>query len=751
MAIKIFLRHYQMVNIYGTAIVYTGASPATVKAVAGTVPQSTFIDFSSDVDDITKISLSWSIDSSGPDDTYGSSGIGIKKTSSGTIGITGAAYKFVKDWCVNHVAAPFNAIEVRIQNDCGTFDGYKIEAEQLRWCEGESICQFDVNLNQVDTALQCIQRTQIADNHLGWFQERPEGGKKHPRFSYCNEHRPNGLLVILWLIMALNTPLILLLFAIYLVVLVIINVINIIIGVITTIVAAITSLLPGFLGVAPTKPEWNAIPEYEVDAFIKAIEQYYTESTGCGREHPAPLIRDYIYNVCAKCGLQVDAVTAPIFFSPTWNIDFITSTGENLRGQQNPYFNACYLNAPVSKGIRRFTSLNFFSAPPMDDTTFYIKDNRPTYALNDFLDEIKGAFNAEWRVKNGRLYFWRKDWYQNGAVLYDFRTSSADRTKILEGVCFEWNGVRRPAYSSGLLSQDPIDTCGNEAMSQMNGVGGAGLVTYGQTETNPVFEGEDDRYVQIGATKFRQDGASGDYIYDAMQTVVNIGFIAFWLPAVMRKVDTWVSQYSNYALLMRDETCQLPKIIIWNGERYLNAQSVFDKVPATNRLTTTETVPTINPDYNPDYSNNFTSEIWPVRHQVRSRVLGNSITGSGSTLGIYEVKGVLGGLIAQNAARLVNYPMYYEPGYKGTLWDLFHYIDDPRKNPGLSLNFEVKIEACCPDAKKLGLLGTADNIQLGGKILVDNGYYTTGIIKEIEFKQDPADELGSYINLKGTL
>lgn len=736
------MRHLQMVNITGTKIIYVGASPATLTAVAGEVPQKDWIDFSNDIDDLTKIRLGWANnrDESGTitSSAGGSNGEFTKRTTSGNIKVNSAAYEFIKAWCIDHVAAPFNAVEVRIQTDCGNFERYKISSDQISWCEGEFICEFEITLSQIDPALQCIQRTVVSDNHQGWFQSIPTGGKKHPRFSYCNEARPNSLIVALWYIVGILAPILVLLFALYAAVLIIINVINIIIGVITTIASLI-----GTGGVDDA--EWNAIPEYRIGDFIDNLERLLIESSGCGREHPAPLIRDYISNVCTKCGLTVDAVTAPIFFSPTWNVDMITSTGANLRGQKNPYFNACYLFAPVTKGVRRFKKLDFFGATAIQDTeTFYLTSNRVGLALNDFLDEIKPIWNLEWRVKNGRLYVWRKDWFLDGAVLYNFSKNAADRRKILEGVCFDWNQNKMPAYTEGLWSKDASDPASDLVLAQMNGLGGKGLVQHGKTENNPLYSGKQDKMVQFGGTHFRFDGSTGDYLYDAMQTVVGLGFAAPWIPPMMRKIDDWLSAYANYALLLTGDTCTLPKILIWDGGSYTSAKSTLNVVPVRTPLTTTETVPAINPKYNESLS------AWTVIHPPATEVLSSRATPGGVPYGVYKVQTFFGALVAQNTARLVNYPMYYEPNFQGGLWDLFHYIDDPRNNPKLNLSFEVKIELCCEDVERLKLLGDGSEAELGAKVVLDLPYYPTGRITEIELNTDPTDNLGGYILIKGT-
>ena len=234
--------------------------------------------------------------------------------------------------------------------------------------------------------------------------------------------------------------------------------------------------------------------------FNDYFRELYVESAGCGREHSAPLIRDYISNVCSKCGVEVDDITAPIFFAQ--NITLQAST-RMLKNVHNPHYNACYLDASLVRGIRRFRSNNLFNGPSPNNDEFYDPGNAPILPLDEFLDRLKTLYNAEWRITGSKLYFWRKDWFLQGSPIYDFTESGVDRRKILEGICFEWNEVKYPAYGKGIYSLDPADTCGNEALSQMNG-----YAMFGNTDVNPNFEGVLDKTTTyFGGTKFRFDGA----------------------------------------------------------------------------------------------------------------------------------------------------------------------------------------------------------------------------------------------------
>jgi hypothetical protein len=735
MDIRIYIRHLQMFNIYGTPIVYAGANPQSVTAINGVVPQSAWLDVTDDVGGRDKIKLTFTLDR----DIHGVPTPGAfqpKKSVTNNLQIEGDAYRFIKAWCIDHVAAPLNAIDVRIQDtSCGDYLDYSIKSNQIAWCE-DGICQFDVTLKQTDPLLQCIQKTLIGDNHQGWFQYQPAGGKMHPRFSYCNEIRPNSTLIIMWFLIRTFADIAYLLGVIfgtiYNSLVPLINSIIFIINIIDTIIGSGTTAYVNFVN------PFGLFGDY--------FRILYIEAAGCGREHPAPLIRDYIKNVCDKCGVEVDEVTAPIFFSQTLTIQASTRFIEN---GQNPYYNACYLNAQVVRGIRRFRNNSFLSAAVPNNTDFFIPDNTPVETLDEMLDKMKEIFNSEWRLTAGKLYFWRRDWFLQGPAILDFTENGADRNKILEGVCFEWNEVKYPAYVKGLYSPDAADTCGNEALRQMNG-----YATFGNTDTNPNYEGALDKTSQhFGGTKFRLDGASTDYIFDAFQFLANGQIFSPSTIPQLKDVADWIQLYADYALLMKDETCTLPKILIWDGVSYLNAKAVRDTVPVNNYLVSVEPTPRINTRYNAQM---FVSglpyyEAWATRHPVENHVIGSVWTPGSVPVGIYEASDYFGSLIYHAAARLVNYPMYFEPGYEGTLWDLFHFIDDPRANPTMNANWRVKIEMCCEDLTKLQVLNDGQLVRLGYRVKLPIAYYQDGTIKEITVSYDSEDKFGKYIELKGTV
>lgn len=718
--LRILVKQTQLYNAQGSPVYYHAPNnnPYQMQVLPGQIPTNrqwpnygNFTDVTEDVGNLQEISLSWSIDR----DNYGVSVPGIfqiKKGTSGEISIENNLYRLIKQWLIDDVSASLNKVDIKIwDTGCNKFfEGYQLSNEDLRYCENE-ICEFNVNLRQEDAYLSCIRRTLITDNHQNWFPQDGKPSLPHPRFSYCNEIRPNSSLIATWILGIITFTITNLLLV------TIIPIINSIILIINAVDAILGTGHVDYI-------DWSDIRDTQKESFV--------ESAGCGREHPAPLIRAYIKNVCDKCGLKVDAVSAPIFFNPTQAVPF-TSSGN--QPQQNFHYNACYLHAPNKRGIRRVEQVNSpFRAPDFNNTDFWIPDNSPLDTLNEFLDKLKGIYNAEWRVTNGTLYFQRKDYWLNESYLFDFSKNGADRNKILQGLCFEWSQVKYPIYTKGLYQTDDSDKCGNEAKSFMNDI-----VSHGSKINNPNLEGSLDKEFPFGATRFRLDGITPDYIADAAQAAqVGINFIVGIFGGVRGIMDR-ISEVADYALLLNEETATLPKILLWNGESTLGARCVklVSASPYTN-----EYMPVQNFAYN-------TNRTWDTKHPYNTFVKGqNGVLGQ-FPQGYYTVRNFVSTLIYQRPALLVNFPMYMDAEFEGTMWDLFHFIDDPARYPALKQNWSVKIDNCCANAELLGIYGDASGIQLGQKIKLPRDFYPDGRIKEITLVNDPENEYGSHIEIKG--
>lgn len=742
MQLRIYFRHLQYRDATGQAKIYRvragmPAIPQNLELVNGNVPQPKWIDMTDHVEGLEQLKLTWTQQRNEEGEPALNGAYQLKRAASGAITISGTAYEFVKDWCEDQLAAALNAVDVKIEDtSCDiTYTGWSIHSTDIQSCEDEN-CTYEVTLKQKEDPYHCIQQTLISDNHQGWFQPRPTDNKLHPRFTYCNEIRPNGMLIVIWYLLSIMASIVMSTL--------------LIVVILTGNIGALIRKILKLVGVRKM-PKWLQLLIPPGSDTIKSVKEklkvMFLEAAGCGREHPAPLIRDYIQNACDKCGVKVDDITCPIFFSPSLKSpsgDFLDASSGIKRGT-NPHYNACYLYAPYEKGIRRYSGIDFLLGDADENTTtHYQYNNRPVKALSDFLNELKDIYNADWYIKyvNGdpHLYFWRKDWFYRQPAVYDFRKDKPDRNKILQGICFEWNEVKYPSYATGLYAQDAQDMAGNEAVSQMGGVAGFAL----EEANNKLFEGALNKETQhFGATKFRLDGAGTDYLYDAMQQLVNSQVLNVQMVPQMRTINNWLREYANYGLLLKDDTCSLPKILIWDGASRLHARAIRDKVPMSTDLHTGP-VPIPNTRYNVNH------EAWSTIHEVHTHVKGNKISFANPSDGVYDILELFGSF-TKAEARLVNYPMYFDPKFEDTLWDWYHWIDDPRANPKINKNWSVKITQCCSDIKKLGLTEDAISARLGETVKLPLKNYENGIITEIEMSYQPTDVNGQYIQLKGTV
>lgn len=721
MELRIWMRKQQRYDkSTQSPVVYSGPNPQSIITTPGLIPNNNWQDFTDDISDLS-IKLTWTEELDANNNKSQLPYNNQTKSASNSLIAEGDAYQFIKSWLVDDVAAPLNAVEVKIEYvGCATFEDWSIEYQQIGYCE-DGKCQYDLTLKQKDPLYHCIQNTLINDNWQGWFQAAPANGKKHPRFSYCNEIRPNGMLVMQWWMtgvvagstLMVMIPLLLL---------------------INSIIFAINGLIAVVNLFSGNPIQTGMIPFIKLSDIIDSYTQYYIESAGCGREHPAALNRDYISNVCDKCGVLVDSSSFPLFFSPV--ITYETSTG--VVTESNEYYNTCTLFAPEARGIRRFYNINIFGAPQANNTDFWIEANAPDIALSDFLDKLAYHYHSEWRIRNGTLYFETIDAFKNKVPVYDFTTNAPDRLKLIEGICYEFGKVNYPAFVDGLYEQDPIDSCGNEAMSQTNGP----AIPFSQYENQPNFSGELELDSPFGAAKFRLDGASTDYICDAMQVVLNGQILQPWTIGQMSQVASWLSNYADYGLLLRDETCSKPKQLIWDGIAYENAKCIRTKSAwdGTSNLP----MPTPNTVYNK------APQLWKQRHLPKTFVIGGNVSFAAQVDGVYTVQDYFGIDLVSQPALLVNYPQYFEPGYHGTLWDRFFWKADPRQNPSLNKRWNLKIPLCCDDIHLLGIQNDARDNKLSQAIKVTGGqYYNKGKITEITASFDPKDRVGLYLEIKG--
>lgn len=737
-------QHVTIQQTTGTAGYYSGLNPQSLTFVPGTLPQARqwpnygkYTDVTTYISDAQTLTLKWSEDNDEFGNTISEDGKGQKQSSSGSIIFESYAFELIKKWLIDDISAKFNSIDVMIEDvECGRYLNWQIKSKDIVFCE-DANCSFDISISQVDDPLTCIQRTLINDNWQGWFQQNPSNNKKHPRFSYCNEIKPNSTLIIqmvlFGLVISIFTVIAFIIGTIY-------NIIAAVINVVISIINFIKSL--GFGG-----GSIDPLPYFSYGDFIDAIGVYFTEMMGCGREHPAPLIQDYISNVCTKCGVAVNADTAPLFFADTLTLE--TSN----RGQitvANPHVRACYLMADRKRGIRRFENLNLVTGYTIRNLKdWYLEENAPNIFLDKFLDQLKPLYNYEWRIRNVNnsgiltptLFIFRKDQFRDASsgYLYDVSMKGADRYKVIEGICYEQNGTQTAAMLKGIYQLDAADTCGNEATSYMND-----SILFGNIDNNPNLIDEKIKNANFGATRFTLDGVSNDYRLDALQTTSSIMmFIAMTglylvIKPIFNSIVVNMSDFGDYALLLKDDVITLPKILIWDGGSIDNARAVRQYYATANN----GAQPQINPAYN------LNTHSWDTRHRPDTFVIGSNLTPATSPYGSYRVADISTTLVnITRPAMLPNYPMYFAHDFYDTLWDWFHFIDDPNRNVILDRDFNFKIENCCPDLKRLKVFDAAGEIQLGAKVKLGDG--SDGVIREISVSYKTSDRMGQFVEIRG--
>lgn len=666
--LRYFFRHWQPKDENGDNIVYYGPNPQNLSIKKGNVPVSDYIEFSNEIENGDKITFSWRLRE---DEGVNVGASNIDRGVSGEVIAVNNAYRFVMDWLNDSVSAPLNMVQVKVLDDeCGFFDEWVIKSEAIRYCDKDT-CRLNVTLRQTDPAFECIQKTLITDNWQHWFDNT--GVKKHPRYQYCNEARPNWLLTINMLTLCSVGAL---LITIY------VGIYPVIIGV-ALIVNSIVFLINAFSRLFGG----NKLKYIDVDSIDNPSDvqdwviDFAVQCAGCGRELPAVLIRDYITNVCNKCNVRVDQTTVPVFFNPS-----------------SPYFNLTQIDAEVKRGFEED-----------DGSNYYRPENDPLLTLDMLLDNLKQVFNAEWRVRNNTLYFDRKDKFLSNEIIYNFE--GPDKEALLDGVCFMWNDVKKPAYWRAGYGSDATDMIATDAKRRYNDLVECNI------PNNPMLEGEGQKLSTVyAATRFRGDGIYKDYIGQAMKAMGILQWLTIITIPVFQALKSRLKRYQN-ALLTSNWHFFMPKLVIWDGVNFRAARAKW-------QYQYNGVMPPANPKYNTTgasyHSFHPDDETVDDFHDVNTR--------------------------------LINYDMFFEANFLGNMWDRFHQIDDPRINPGKNKTFELRLPLCCEHVTRLGLTNAAIDIALSKHIQLNGGqYYKDGKIKEIEISYDSSDSLGRWIRLKGDI
>lgn len=413
-----------------------------------------------------------------------------QKVQTGTIELFGDAYTFVEANLISGPNMYSNSMCIRVTDDVCSGDQYyfKIDNRNLKWCDDQG-CTMEFEMQGYEPELDCVRHTTIADNTNGWFDEY--GPFDHPRFRYCDVIKPTLFFAF---IMALS------------------NIVDLLIVGVNGAINALNSFLPG-LNLQPISLLGNAL-------------------SGCKRAFPSPFIRTYIDNVCNVCGLYADNTTIPVFY------DLFNPLQPVLT---NPYYNATMLTAYTKKGV------------DANGNKTYIRNNQPSWTFDVFLSKLKKLWNARWFIHNGKVYFHRKD--KIGELIWgstpvlDF--TGDDAKKILNGVCFSWNGEGKLKRKYMKYGTDSTDAIGNEVLNRFNG-------QYLDTSSNPNYtEAEEIANDDFGTASFVNDLNDSEYDW--------------WLMSSFYGMQLG----TKGPLKTTTDTCALAKIIIYDDSTpILDARAV---------------------------------------------------------------------------------------------------------------------------------------------------------------------------------
>jgi hypothetical protein len=514
----------------------------------------------------------------------------FKKSFSTELVFYGQAYNILKNELITGSGAGMlSRVKAVIEDDCCSemkFEGV-IRADAIDWCEGECWIKAQVIQDDKETeTLTCMQSTLIHDNTPNNLFPSGFKAAMHPFMRYCIDLRPDVLqYFVLYMAFIINMifysllPLVAIIAMMISIVAVLCGIINIIINVVNT--------LPGVSIANLNCPTVN--PMDDISQYVSWVNEFNDSIVLCGRFHPAPFARDYIRNVCAKCGL--------VFSS---NI---------LNNPDSPYYNSVYMTAPVKPGYRKNA---------VYPTVSFQSENQPIHTLDTFLDELCLVFNAEYEIRNGVLYFERKDFFSPAQGWID---TNKDSEIVVSAPCFKYKDKALPAYFDGSLSMDGVDLSGNEAMERFSDI----------IEWNiPVSKsqsGPEEVQIPVGAVRARNDGVDND-LFDLIAALPNYGAFA-WLP-VVSNINAW-----EKAFLLPNHQAFTAKLLVWDGVSYSHAYIKRDYTTVMAGYPSWTSVPVPN--------------------------------------------ATVGGPLPIPGHR-VNYPYYIHEGAPGTLYEEFWKIDNP-KNP----------------------------------------------------------------------
>lgn len=368
-------------------------------------------------------------------------------------------YQIINSKLIQPVSGFGDYVSVKLYDDyCGlmVFEG-RINGDGIDWCEPN--CYVSANIIQVDPQVSCIQNTMIWDNHNGFLS------RSYNPVEYCIEIRPQFLMAMLDLITTVISGIIYFVLGVLVPVVVVVwaicKLINILAGVF------------GGDGVSCTGEFSNPREWIELITEIAGIFQQ------CGHKHPSPFVRDYIQNVCNKCGLT-----------------FKSSILNDPAGPYAHYYYLAMMAAQVDKGKYK------------TDNDELITDNLPVETLSTLMQTyLMPLFNARFKIIGNDLIFERKDYFFNSTNIWVDADDLISRGLVEDNsVCYTWTDKERPSYGNFEYSMDASEYIGNEVRRRWEDI-----VEWNPAPTNASQKGPLDVLITASAARCPKDGLPSYY------------------------------------------------------------------------------------------------------------------------------------------------------------------------------------------------------------------------------------------------
>jgi hypothetical protein len=445
-------------------------------------------------------------------------------------------FQILKQILVDDPQGYSKEVQVKVYDSCcrdAVFVGL-IKGDAIDWCEPG--CWISGNLVEDTSVVNCIRSTLIWDNHNGFL------GRSHPIIRYCIEMRPEFIqyclyyLLFIFNIIWLNIliPFLAAIFIIVGIIFLVCNLVRVICQGISLTFRVLGRTIRIRIGPFCNAPNCNTgltNPVVAINQIFDTQRELNERIIACGRFHPSPYIRDYIKNVCDKCGL--------VFQSSI------------LNDPSSPYYNSVLFAAQIKKGRKKDSG----------DRTL-IGDNKPVETLETFLnDYVKPTFNAEYRIVNGILVLERKDFFLTISQWIDTEQLLMDGKIVDDQVCFNWIDEERWAFGRFEYSQDAQDYMGNEAL-----IPRYNEIVDWNVPYSPAQTGEKAVNLPLGAARHRQDGIDTD-IYTFFQTA---------LGGVINAVFAGAFSRYDRVLLINQHSAFNYKFLIYNPSSDGEVQNYYD-------------------------------------------------------------------------------------------------------------------------------------------------------------------------------